>query len=506
MSAAELGQKVKAKYPGEYDHLQDEELAHKVIAKYPEYGDVVRPSGVTKPNIDMQPESTPADYAKSAIRMGVNAFTGTPGAVSTKEMSGQPGAGDLASQGASELGTQGKRLRGALDIANAGMDIATPALGPAALESPVAVGRTVLGGVAGQTGARKAANALGASPDVAEAAGDLGGLAGGVIAAPGVASGAVRLAARTGEAAANQKLIPLRAIANLGTPADEAAALKVKLPGRDAGLPKAPEFPGAKLPARPDAKFLKQNIATPMQEGSSVLPPAVNAPPVTGRPSTRLVLTPEEFAAKDVMGPIKQRLASENGMHYAAMGKAGKLPMKTGASPIAVPESAARVIPGKATVIPAPSSEAFGPQPEGFVTPGNDDMTELLRQSLAIKNGKIAVPGEGEPAAEFERRGAPRGIQPEADQAYLATLEQKIANNAPDRLQAIQARTDLLNRMNGVQVPPTDVASRAQAGLTRKMSQPRAEVTAPAATRKDLNMTEKDFLNLRKNLRTKSGL
>lgn len=59
----------------------------------------------------------------------------------------------------------------------------------------------------------------------------------------------VRFAARTAEAALDQKLVPVKATVKLFTPADEAAGVSVKMPGRDYGLDKAvakapaPSFP-----------------------------------------------------------------------------------------------------------------------------------------------------------------------------------------------------------------------------------------------------------------------
>jgi hypothetical protein len=61
---------------------------------------------------------------------------------------------------------------------------------------------------------------------------------------------AVRFGARSTEAAVNQKLVPVRSIFNLNTPADDAAAIKLKVPGRDFGLRK-PTYPGAPLPDNP---------------------------------------------------------------------------------------------------------------------------------------------------------------------------------------------------------------------------------------------------------------
>jgi hypothetical protein len=109
-----------------------------------------------------------------------------------------------------------------------------------------------------------------------------------------IAKPAVRLGARTAEAAANQKLVPIRSILNLNTPADEAEALHLKVPGRDFGIakPSAPELDatgenkpfagGADEPApiapRPSVAFPRERIAAPEAPTSATSPerPHVN--------------------------------------------------------------------------------------------------------------------------------------------------------------------------------------------------------------------------------------
>lgn len=74
----------------------------------------------------------------------------------------------------------------------------------------------------------------------------------------------LRYASRLGESAVNQKLIPVKPLLNINTPADEAEALHIRMPMRDVGL-SAPISDG--LPeveaARPSAtSTLKSRIAT----------------------------------------------------------------------------------------------------------------------------------------------------------------------------------------------------------------------------------------------------
>ena len=55
---------------------------------------------------------------------------------------------------------------------------------------------------------------------------------------PKIAGAPIRMGARAAETAINQKIVPLRSLANIMSPADEAADLQFKVPGRDLGLPK----------------------------------------------------------------------------------------------------------------------------------------------------------------------------------------------------------------------------------------------------------------------------
>lgn len=81
-----------------------------------------------------------------------------------------------------------------------------------------------------------------------------------------VVTAPVRYAARSAESAINQKLLPAKPLLRIMTPADEAEAVHVKVPGRDYGLrPKAevPETPPAAQPAaQPAAAASPETAAT----------------------------------------------------------------------------------------------------------------------------------------------------------------------------------------------------------------------------------------------------
>jgi hypothetical protein len=175
----------------------------------------------------------------------------------------------------------------------------------------------------------------------------------------------VRFGARTGEAALNQKLVPVRAMFNLDTPADFAERAHVKVPGRDFGLGN-PMFPGAPEPMTPPKDFLSRNAqmqrpsypGAPLPEAPPKFPgaplpeklsplvmsakglrtgarapgepsgalgrlPAVAAEPEPvpfkprGKMGGRYVLTPEEAAQADQIQRIALERARARGMQYA---------------------------------------------------------------------------------------------------------------------------------------------------------------------------------------------
>jgi len=136
-----------------------------------------------------------------------------------------------------------------------------------------------------------------------EIAGQGAGQALTAIAAPYVVKGVgsalpagVRLAARSAEAAVNQKLVPVRPILNLGTPADAAEAVKVKIPGRDFGLKPVETPPEVISPSRTIGGSAGKDIIAP-----PVRTPAQPIPPRSG-----LALPPAQFDIKGVEPALEQ--------------------------------------------------------------------------------------------------------------------------------------------------------------------------------------------------------
>lgn len=121
-----------------------------------------------------------------------------------------------------------------------------------------------------QTGA--GAKALDAAGDAIDAVREKGA---------SVATAPVRLAARSAEAAINQKLVPVRPILNIMTPADEAGAIQVKVPGRDIGLSKPIPGPAAPFPAVP-SEIASVEAAKALPAAFQAIPP--KPAPLPGTP------------------------------------------------------------------------------------------------------------------------------------------------------------------------------------------------------------------------------
>lgn len=110
-----------------------------------------------------------------------------------------------------------------------------------------------------------------------------------------VVTAPVRYAARGAEAAINQKLVPAKPLLNIMTPADEAEAAQIKVPGRDYGLPKPQAAPvPAEVPALPKGYVLDAPVA-PQAALKVAGPPSVNELIRQGEIAAGRKLTPSEL-------------------------------------------------------------------------------------------------------------------------------------------------------------------------------------------------------------------
>jgi hypothetical protein len=247
------------------------------------------------------------------------------------------GVGDIA---------HGNIAKGTHKIMSGWMNAAAPALPFVAAGAPLAVARAGAGGYVGSKLARSGSEALGASPDQADVASDIGGIAGGygageplnriarpvlsrvtpkqvgqavggtggavaghgTLSAPGVYYGA-----RTGGKIIEGVLGKARAGAPIMRPVEPPP-----------GVLHGPESPprellqgrvlteGGRIPPEPAAGLGK----IPVRE----MPAESIAKPSTvkiGKPGTRLVLSPEEAQSADQIQRIATTRASQRGMQYA---------------------------------------------------------------------------------------------------------------------------------------------------------------------------------------------
>lgn len=188
---------------------------------------------------------------------------------------------------------------------------------------PELVGGTI-GGTVGGTAGKGIAKMAGAGEFGQEVGGDIGGLVGGGAGGWGgravgkyglksIATSPIRLGARALEAAANQKIAPIKPITSLMTPADEAESLRVKLPGRDVGLPKkippAPPEPPANAAAEPSGAFGPSRSLPGQISPEVIRPPQKTATPIP--PRTGLALPPAKISQQGVGDLLNEGLGGE---------------------------------------------------------------------------------------------------------------------------------------------------------------------------------------------------
>lgn len=183
---AQFGQTIKAKHP-EYADIPDEDLANKVLAKYPQYRDMVAPQAappepgmvqklkdwITSPGQLSQEARANFEQKHGKVEMP-GSFEGHPENVGEYIPAG-PGQ---VVQGVKDV-ARGNFAKGGHELINGAGNTMLPAAALTAVAAPMATLKAVAGGYAGGSLLQSGAEALGANPDQAQLAGDIGGLAGG---------------------------------------------------------------------------------------------------------------------------------------------------------------------------------------------------------------------------------------------------------------------------------------------------------------------------------------
>jgi hypothetical protein len=164
----------------------------------------------------------------------------------------------------------------------------------------------IAGGTGTTLGAAASLLAGAKAPAIADAAADAAANIADKIPGKAVITAPVRAGARATEAVANSKLKPF---VKLMTPADEAAKIPVKIPGRDFGLPKPaaaaaepPVYPGADLPtATPEQ--INPSLVSPARTLPGMNSPEVVRPPAQPIPSRSGLMLPGEVEQPKVAAP-----------------------------------------------------------------------------------------------------------------------------------------------------------------------------------------------------------
>lgn len=186
MTPQEFAGKVRAKYPGAYDSLPDEELTQKVVAKHPEYGGVVQQSQAKPMSAS---ERTPGGGTSMP-----GSFEGHP------ENIGEyvPASVGQVASGVGNLAHGNLAVGGHQVISGLG-NAALPVAPFVAAAAPLSMARGIVGGLAGGKLAKAGAEGVGANPDQQQLSEDVGNIAGGGLASRSPAP-LIRGVARAGNA------------------------------------------------------------------------------------------------------------------------------------------------------------------------------------------------------------------------------------------------------------------------------------------------------------------
>jgi hypothetical protein len=195
------------------------------------------------------------------------------------------------------------------------------------------------------------------APAIADAAADAAANIADKLPAKGVVTAPIRYAARSAEAAINQKILPAKPLLRIMTPADEAEAVHLKIPGRDFGLPTAQPEPApapaavappvapaveAGAPAARPIDFTKYAPApAPLVPGTLKAIQAEAAPVAEAPPAVPATPKSVQSQLENALGaePAKPLLKGVSLRNQAAVQKARTLADLSGSAKTAPPTS-----------------------------------------------------------------------------------------------------------------------------------------------------------------------
>lgn len=262
-----------------------------------------------------------------------------------------------------------------------------------------------------------------------------------------IATAPIRLAARSAETALNQKLVPLKKIANINTPADLAESIDVKVPGRDLGLkpiPKPPARIGAELDATAENKPFAGGLDEYVPKREKILDATGENRPFAGgldeppAPKPAKTTTPKAAPAAKIE-PVPAAIAQPP----VSPIEAATAPIETPA-PKTAPAPAAAAIPKTADPIldrlrANAAKIETAEKTAARVPEAGEDLEELGKQSVAEVNARknqvqtTVAPKDlldrwGVDEKSFtEGREQTRGLKPEESAKAIAELEKAYA-------------------------------------------------------------------------------
>ncbi len=302
--------KVRAKYPGAYDDLKDDELATKIVQKHPEYADMLPKGYGQKPPVPTGSAAT--DFSNS----GGSYLTQQPGENYEQFMARAVEAGKHTTpeQISTELTTERKRLP--IGIGAAITAGSLPFLPVSAVAAPAATAGAIGGSMIGAPLGKSAIGALGGGEEAQNwgelGGGVIGGMGGGMLGEP-VRGGIGRLI-HTREGKISPAIPTLPAVMGQSIP-------KVL----DTMFPEPEDISIGRMQTQARRIDPTETVRAQKAQGIPVGKPSPFGPPseegVPGglpKPSDRLVLLPSEARATNVLQDLATQRASQRGMQYAA--------------------------------------------------------------------------------------------------------------------------------------------------------------------------------------------
>jgi hypothetical protein len=248
----------------------------------------------------------------------------------------------------------------------------------------------------------------------------------------------VRLTARATETAVNQKLLPVKPVLHIMTPADEAGALQLKVPGRDYGLPTTAAEPS------PPASALDATAENRAYAGEPPPAAAPKVPAKTLRQSRALAPQPLEQARA-----LKTSTDSVIDQHIPAEGDTYGHNLQTKA----------------AVDFHLRRGDVAGAEA------ALDDAAARTNPQYQPPTGRAGNVGEGAPS-EVQATGRPEAEASQVREVTLRNLRSQVEQAATtgDRMRALKALSEYENP--GVQERPP---GQVEALKTRKAGEPREE-------------------------------